>query len=58
VILTPKFEKLHQTLTEELGSLPAWKQDALRRDEPYINQRRPELCRAAQSEVKHVRSNP
>jgi hypothetical protein len=46
--LSPRFEKLHLTLTEELGKLPSWKQDALRRDEAFISQRRQELRTPAQ----------
>lgn len=44
MILSPKFEMLHQKLTEELACLPAWKQDALRRDEDYNRQRYPHLA--------------
>lgn len=41
--LSPRFEELHKTLTEELNKLPSWKQEALRRDEAFISQRRQEL---------------
>jgi hypothetical protein len=40
MILSPKFEKLHQTLTAEIASWPVWMQEALRRDEAYRNSTR------------------
>ena len=40
--LSPRFEELHRTLSEQLKQLPSWKQEALRRDQEFFIQRRHE----------------